>query len=145
MIQVTLTQKADLSYDVEIVDGAYRLSVTGTDATVVPYVAAKPTPPPPPVTVQPVTSLAAISQSLTASSSTVRVGDTFTVTGALNYSDGSSKPVTAYRLYNFDGKVIALVNPFGTSFKALSVGSTSIANDNSGITGHTTINVLPAS
>jgi hypothetical protein len=73
------------------------------------------------------------------------VGDTFTVTGALNYSDGSSRLVTAYRLYNFDDKVVALVNPFGTSFKALSVGSTSIANDNSGITGHTTINVLPAS
>lgn len=129
--EINLTQNAD---------GTYDGTISGVSIDVVPYVAPDP-PPPPPAPPAPVTLTG---QTLTADKTAIHVGDTFKVTGVLNYSDGSSKPVTAYRLYNFNSKMVALTAPNSTTFAALAEGATTISNDNLGKTAKLNLTVLPA-
>ncbi len=72
----------------------------------------------------------------------VAVGDTFTVSGRLNYSDGSSKPVTAYRSHGFDKTILSTPHGWSREFLATAVGTTQIKNDDSGVTGYVNITVL---
>ncbi|WP_343883929.1 hypothetical protein, partial [Rhodanobacter caeni] len=99
---------------------------------------------PPPVVSPPSESQAEVSQSLTASQAVIKVGDTFTVSGTLHYLVGMTKPVTGYRLYGFDSKVLSATNSYTPRFVANAVGTTQIRNDNSGTTGVITITVVAA-
>jgi len=97
---------------------------------------------PPPVTPPPVNS-ADVWQTLTSSGTKITVGDTFTVSGTLNYKTGMTTPVTAYRLYGFDKTILSTPNSYTPTFLAIKAGTTQIKNDNSGVTGVVTITVLP--
>jgi len=112
---------------------------------VVPYVAPVVLPPPSdPVPTDPATTDTAPTQTLVADIDIIRVGDSFRVTGTLNYPDGSSTPVTAYSLSGFDKAIVSSPSSWSTVFKALAEGSTTITNANSGTRGKLAITVLPA-
>jgi hypothetical protein len=89
------------------------------------------------------TKLPEVWQTLNVSAKVISVGDTFTVSGTLNYKSGMTKPVTAYRLYGFDKTTLSAPNSYTPRFLATKVGTTQIKNDNSGVTGIVTIPVLP--
>lgn len=109
---------------------------------VVPYVApviADPLPVSPPAAVPTITG-----QTLTSDKTEIHVGDTFTVSGVLNYSDGITKPVSAYRLYGYDAAIVSSPASGNPTFTALDAGTTTIKNDNSGTTAKLAVTVLPA-
>jgi hypothetical protein len=124
MSKITFTDDAGNTQDVTLPDG-----ITLTVAASVPV-------PPPAPTIT--------GQTLTADKTEIRVGDTFTVSGVLDYNIGPSKPVTAYRLYGFDKTVVATPQSFVRTFTALAEGTTTICNDNSNTTGKLAVTVLPA-
>ncbi|WEN15364.1 hypothetical protein PY254_01400 [Rhodanobacter sp. AS-Z3] len=103
-----------------------------------------PTPPAQPTTPPPSTTPSGLVQTLTASEKVIVVGDTFTVAGALNYPDGTTKPVSAYRMYGYNTGIVSSANSYSTTFVAHAVGTTTISNDNGGVTGHLTITVVAA-
>jgi hypothetical protein len=138
MTEITLTGTSPTEFTAEIVKDDTTITIAGAKVTVVPYVL--------PVVVAPIppAPVTLTGQTLTADKPEIHVGDTFTVRGVLNYSDGSSKPVTAYRLYNFNSKMVALTAPNSTTFAALAEGATTISNDNLGKTAKLNLTVLPA-
>ncbi|MEP7185178.1 MAG: hypothetical protein ABI767_05005 [Rhodanobacter sp.] len=95
-----------------------------------------------PVGKQPPVKPTLVGQTFTASKKVVDVGETFTVSGTLNYSDGTSKPVTAYRLYGFNKKILSSPHGWTPQFVATRAGTTQIKNDNSGVTGRLNMTVL---
>ena len=84
-----------------------------------------------------------VGQTITLNKKMLTVGDTFTVTGVLNYSDGTTQPVTAYRLYGFNAGVVTSPNGFTPTFVAQAAGTTDILNDNAGVTGRMNVTILP--
>ncbi|MEO6922971.1 MAG: hypothetical protein ABI142_04040, partial [Bryocella sp.] len=113
-----------------------------------PTPAAPPSPVKPPAVAQPPAlpppvSTAQVSQTLTASKTVVTVGETFTVSGTLSYKTGMTMPVTGYRLYGFNSKILSTPNGYTPRFVATAVGTTQIKNDNSGVTGIVNITVVP--
>jgi hypothetical protein len=99
-----------------------------------------PTPSDPPTGTAPTVT----GQILIADKTAIRVGDTFTVSAVLNYSDGSAKPVGSYRLYGYDGTIVTTPAPSRTTFTALAAGTTTIRNDFDNTTGKLAVTVLPA-
>ena len=95
-----------------------------------------------PATLPSPTKVTLVGQILVASEKVITVGDTFTVSAMLKYSDGSEKPVTNYRLYGYDQKILSTPNSYTTKFVALKQGSTQISDDNSGVTGILNITVV---
>ncbi|MEO7104732.1 MAG: hypothetical protein ABIZ09_00015, partial [Rhodoferax sp.] len=93
--------------------------------------------PPPPV------NQSEVWQTLDTSAKVITVGDTFTVSGTIHYKEGMTKPVTAYRLYGFDSKILTASNSYTPRFVATTAGTTQVKNDNSGVTGIVTITVVP--
>ena len=118
------------------------LPVTKPSSTLPPTSPAAPPIVSPPANTQPVKT-AQVWQTLTTSKKVITVGDTFTVSGTLHYAVGMTKPVTAYRLYGFDKKILRTPNSSTPKFIAAMVGTTQIRNDNSGVTGVITIKVVP--
>ena len=128
MSKLTLTDDVGNAQDIALPD-----SVTVTIAPSAPVI-----PPPLVPTV--------VGQTLTADRAEIRVGDVFSVTATLDYSDGSSKPVTAYSLSGYNKAIVAptVANAWTRTFTATSAGTTTIKNSNSGTTGALALAVLPA-
>jgi len=89
------------------------------------------------------TNATIVGQTLTTSQKVIAVGNTFTVKGVLNYSDGTTTPVTTYRLYGYGSKILSNPHSYTPTFVAQAAGTTVILNDNSGVTGRLTITVVP--
>lgn len=108
-------------------------------------------PPPPPVDVPPpddtpdeppVPPTVGKKQVLTAEPSTVRVGDTFTVTSVF-YADGVAWPKMAYAL-GWDRALVSAPHPYTPTFTALATGVTEITNSYGGTTGRVSVTIIDA-
>jgi hypothetical protein len=108
-----------------------------------PKVVAPANPPANPPAAPSTAELPEVWQTLTISAKVINVGDTFSVSGTLNYKSGMTKPVTNYRLYGFDKTILSAPNGYTPRFVATKPGTTRIKNDSSGVTGVVTITVLP--
>lgn len=90
-------------------------------------------PPPPPVEEPPPVEITyKLSLSIDKDPTILKVGDTFTLTAVMQGSDGSTKPVNAYRIYGFDSTIvnkIAPVSDWQRTFAALAPGTTTIKDD----------------
>lgn len=133
---IEIMMNADGSFDLPAVHVAPYVAPVAVD----PPPSTLPVQEPPPVESTPTITR----QTLTADKAEIHAGDTFTVAGVLNYSDGTSKPVTGYRLYGFDKTIIVASNSYTPTFTALAPGVTTIKNDNAGTTGVLSITVLAA-
>lgn len=140
MTDITIQQNAD---------GSYTLP-DGSTAIIVPtlrIVSPAPTSPPPPPPDDPAEVTYALALSIDKDPAALKVGDTFTLTAVMQGSDGSAKPVNAYRIYGFDSVVVNKVDPVSDwqrTFKALAPGATTIKDDYANQTAKLAITVLPA-
>jgi PKD repeat protein len=105
---------------------------------VVPYVAPVQAVAPPPAPPVPVTLTG---QTLVADKPTVMVGDHVTLSGVLNFSDGTTKPVTAYSM-TWDHALLSTPNYATPRFLALAPGLAKIRNSNSGLYGTVEVTVI---
>jgi hypothetical protein len=119
-------------------DGTGTVTISGVPIT--PYVAPIVAPPSNPAPSAPTIT----GQTLTADKTEIHVGDTFTVSGVLNYSDGTTKPVTGYRLYGYDKSILVAKTSSTPTFMAIAAGATTIKNDNLGTTAKLDVTVLAA-
>src|SRR5690348_11236817 len=72
----------------------------------------------------------------------LQVGDVFNVSGVLNYSDGSTKPVPSNAFGGFDKAIVTNPNSWTGTFTAKAPGTTTITDSNSGVAGKLKVTVL---
>lgn len=119
---------------------------------VAPYVAAvdppvdsaSPTDPPPLSVPPPVIAPTLSGLVLTADKdvTALKVGDTFTLSAVLTYSDGSTKQVSANAFSGFDKAVVTSPNSWTATFTAVAPGTTTITDSSAGMAGRLKVTVL---
>lgn len=72
----------------------------------------------------------------------LKVGDVFTVTAALTYSDGTTKPVATNAFSGFDKAVVINPNSWTGTFTAQAIGTTTIIDSSAGVAGRLKVTVL---
>lgn len=139
---ITTTPLGNGLFAAHIVGDDYTLDIPEAALTVLPYTPpvvapvdppAQPAPPPANNPVDPPTAPSAaaklIGQTLTTDKAEIHVGDTFIVTGTLNYSDKSNVPVPEYHLVDFNAAVVDNGHQWVNTFKAIKAGKTTIVNN----------------
>lgn len=135
-----------------MIDISIALSDDGKTGTIViagvPVTGAAVSPPPPPVEEPPPVEITyKLALSIDKDPAALKVGDTFTLTAVMQGSDGSTKPVNAYRIYGFDSTIVNKVAPVSDwqrTFTALAPGTTTIKDDFASQTAKLAVTVAAA-
>jgi hypothetical protein len=138
MTDITIPQNADGSYTLP--DGS-TATIVPTMHIVAPATGAPPSDPPP------ATVTYTLALSIDKDPTALKVGDTFRLTAVMQGSDGSTKPVNAYRIYGFDSTIVNKIDPVSDwqrTFTALAPGTTTIKDDYASQTAKLAITVLDA-
>jgi hypothetical protein len=72
----------------------------------------------------------------------LKVGDVFTVSAVLNFSDGTTKPVASNAFSGFDKAIVANANSWTATFTAKAAGTTTITDSSAGVAGKLKVTVL---
>lgn len=144
MTDITIQPNVDGSYTLP--DGSTAIIVP-TLHIVLPAPASPPPPPPPPDDPPPAAVTYTLALSIDKDPAALKVGDTFTLTAMMQGSDGSTKPVNAYRIYGFDSTIVNKIDPVSDwqrTFTALAPGATTIKDDFASQTAKLAVTVAAA-